>query len=403
MIDPDDAAGSFMPKPHARVVELDILRAVAIIIIVISHLSFFLPTVTFSDFTVGMSPARVPLTFFGVALFLFISGFVLYLNHPSFPQRKGLTDFFKKRVLRIFPLYWLAIALVFVLGRPLPDFATRVNTLITVLGLQGFLGPRFVGIMYGWWFVGVILVLYTIYPLIIALASDALNLPAPINSDVIKFVLMLIVPFLILVVAYRALSIIASTVFLFYGIFVFGVAISKYDILGKYGFLTDDRTRLLKYVAVAAVSLIAVLFIYNLPQNPARESVVSHFVTTVFLFIMMNLMFLLFALLAFCLVRILVVSSSKASRPLSQAVWYRTLLLISFSSYAIYLFFTTILIQFMLALMGTNLTALEIDIVQIFVGLPTVVVIAFVLQSTQNGIQNRIKKYRSASSPYRSG
>jgi cellulose synthase/poly-beta-1,6-N-acetylglucosamine synthase-like glycosyltransferase len=94
-----------------------------------------------------------------------------------------------------------------------------------------------------------------------------------------------------------------------------------------------------------------------------------------------------------------VVSFSKASRPLSRAVWYRALLLISFSSYAIYLFFTTILIQFMHALLVTPLTALEIDIVQIFVGLPTVVLIGFVLQSTQNEILNKIRKYRAASSP----
>ena len=385
-----------MPKPHVRVVELDILRAVAIIIIVVSHLSFFLPTVI-PDFTVG-SYAQVFVTYLGVALFLFISGFVLYLNHPSFSQRGELTDFFKKRVLRIFPLYWLSIALVFVVGRPLADLATRGNTLIVVLGLQGFLSPRFgTGIMTGWLFIGVILVLYTIYPLIIALASDV-KLPARIDSDVLKFALMLIVPFLILAVAHFAFSIISGDVFIFYGIFVLGVAISKYDVLGKYGFLTDNRTKLLKNVAVAAVSFTAFLFIYTLSLQPANASAVSRF-ASYFSFVMTNALFLLFALLTFCLVRLVVVSFSKASRPLSRAVWYRALLLISFSSYAIYLFFTTILIQFMHALLVTPLTALEIDIVQIFVGLPTVVLIGFVLQSTQNEILNKIRKYRAASSP----
>jgi hypothetical protein len=287
---------------------------------------------------------------------------------------------------------------VFVVGRPLADLATRGNTLIVVLGLQGFLSPRFgTGIMTGWWFIGVILVLYTIYPLIIALASDV-KLPARIDSDVLKFALMLIVPFLILAVAHFAFSIISGDVFIFYGIFVLGVAISKYDVLGKYGFLTDNRTKLLKNVAVAAVSFTAFLFIYTLSLQPANASAVSRF-ASYFSFVMTNALFLLFALLTFCLVRLVVVSFSKASRPLSRAVWYRALLLISFSSYAIYLFFTTILIQFMHALLVTPLTALEIDIVQIFVGLPTVVLIGFVLQSTQNEILNKIRKYRAASSP----
>jgi peptidoglycan/LPS O-acetylase OafA/YrhL len=375
-----------MPKPQARVVELDILRAVAIIIIIFSHLSYFLPTVKLSNFTLD-PVASASITSFGIALFLFISGFVLYLNHPSLSQRNRLTDFFKKRVLRIFPLYWLSLALWFVMGQ---QFASRLDALVIILGLQGFLSPRFSSdFTTGWWFIGVIVVLYAIYPLITALASDDLRLPAPIDSDTLKFALMLIVPFLILVVARSALFIISDSVFTFYGIFVLGVAISKYDILGKYGFLTDNRTRLLKYVVVAAVSLTALLFIDNFPQPSANLFAIPRFV------VVTNALFLLFALLAFCLARITVASFSKASKPLSHAVWYRTLLLISFSSYAIYLFFLPILTSFMHALIGIQLMQLEIDIVQIFVGLPTVVVIAYVLQTTQNEILKRVRKYRA--------
>jgi peptidoglycan/LPS O-acetylase OafA/YrhL len=391
-----------MPKPYARVEELDILRAVAIIIIILAHTSTFLPTVTFSDFHLGIG---VDVTYFGVALFLFISGFVLYLNHPSFTQLNGLTDFFKKRVLRIFPLYWLAIALRFVLGA---QFASRAEAVVILLGLQGFLSPRFGADqnMLIWWFIGAIVVLYTIYPLIATLASDALQLPAPIDSDVVRFALMLIIPLIILVVARSFLFIIDDSVFVLYGIFVLGVAISKYDVLGKYGFLTDNRTTLLKYVAVAAIIFIVALFLYALffflfylLNHSAYVSAASNFASYGLVFIAPTVLFLLFALLTFCLARIIVVSYSNASRPHSAAVWYRALLVIAFSSYAIFLFFVPILTQFMYALMGTQLTLLEIDIVQIFIGLPTVVVVAFVLQSTQNKILNRIKKYRAASSP----
>jgi len=370
-------------------VELDILRAFAIIIIVFSHYGFFLPT------------AKIPyyglLTYFGIALFLFISGFVLYLNHPSFPQRNSLTDFYKKRALRIFPLYWLVIALQFVSARALPS---RID-FITILGLQGFLSPRFneTGMAY-WWFIGVIVVLYAIYPLISALGSDKLNLPPPIDSDVFKFGIMLIVPFLILVAARGALSIIADEVFVFYGIFALGVAVSKYNVLGRYGFLTDNRRRLFKYIAAAAVSLTALLFIYGLSRPSANVSAVSRFASYGGLLVVETALFLLFALFVFCLARMIVVSSSKASKPPSRAVWYRVLLLISFSSYAIYLFFGYILASLTLpALTSAQLTALEIDIIQIFVGLPTVVLVAYLLQSTQNEIVNRVRKYRTASAP----
>ena len=378
-----------MPNPHTRVVELDILRAVAIILILFSHFPYFLPTVKFSQ-------ELNLLAWGGVALFLFISGYVLHLNHPSFPQRNSLADFYKKRVLRIFPLYWLALVLTFAIGAPL----TRRISFVTVLGLQGFLSPRFgTDLMTYYWFIGVIVVYYTIYPLITALASDTLTLPAPMDSSVFKFAIMLIVPFLILAVAHIALFIIADAVFAYYGIFALGVAVSKYNILGRYGFLTDNRTRLLKYVAVATVSLTAALFIYPLVRSSLTVSAVPRFASYGGVLVVENALYLLFALLAFCLARIIVVSSSKASGPPSHAVWYRALLLISFSSYAIYLFFGLILVQLMHALIGAQLTALEIDIIQIFVGLPTVVVIAFVLQSTQNEILNRIKKHRAASSP----
>jgi hypothetical protein len=141
---------------------------------------------------------------------------------------------------------------------------------------------------------------------------------------------------------------------------VLGVAINKYNALNKYGFLTDNRTRLLKYIAVLAVSFTALLFTYRLKLTDfANLSAISQFASYSVFLVVKTALVLLFALLAFCLARIIVVSSSKASRPPSRAIWYRALLLISFSSYAIYLFFGCILVPLMHALIGTNITRLR--------------------------------------------
>jgi hypothetical protein len=43
------------------------------------------------------------------------------------------------------------------------------------------------------------------------------------------------------------------------------------------------------------------------------------------------------------------------------------------------------------------LTGFEIDVIQIFVGLPIVVLVAYLLQKTQNEIESKFKKYRTAS------
>ncbi len=382
--------GEAVFKPRTRIVELDILRAVAIIVVLVGHFPYYLPTVEYSrGFTLFASC--------GVALFLFISGFVLYLNHPSFPQCKSLAYFYKKRVLRIYPLYWFALFLTLVIAAGLSN---PLILLSVGLGLQGFLSPRFGTDLEGYfWFIGAIVVFYTIYPLIALLASDTLRLPAPVNTSVFKFVIMLIVPFLILLTARGALSLIANNVFAYYGAFALGVATSKYNIFGRYVLLTDNRTRLLKYVAVAAVSMTALLVVYFLLHPFENVSTPPAICSNVGDLIEVNALWILFILLMFCLARIMVISSSKASKPLSRTVWYRTLLLISFSSYAIYLFFGLILHLTMNALAGAQLTALEIDMIQIFVGLPTVVLVAYLLQSTQNEIVNRVRKYRTTSAP----
>jgi peptidoglycan/LPS O-acetylase OafA/YrhL len=306
----------------------------------------------------------------------------LHLNHPSFTQHNSLADFYKKRILRIFPLYWLAIALVCVEGY---HFASPINAFVVIFGLQGFLAQTLEGGMF-WWFIGVIIVLYAIFPLITTLGS--VSFPPPMESNVLKLAIMLIVPFLILYVANARFFLINGSVLAFYGIFVLGVAVSKYNVLGKYGFQSDNRMRLLKYIVVGAVSFAATLLIF--PRLSLRYG---------FSLIIQNALFLLFVLLAFCLARIIVVSSSKASSPLSQALWYRVLLLISFSSYAIYLFFGPILTPLMYALIGTQLTGFEIDIIQILVGLPIVVLVAYLLQRAQNEIVSKVRKYRTASEP----
>jgi hypothetical protein len=79
------------------------------------------------------------------------------LNHPSFRQLHELIDFFKKKCSG-FPLYWLVLALWFVLG---VQFASRLDALVIIFGLHGFLSPMYSSVLAtGWWFIGVILVLY---------------------------------------------------------------------------------------------------------------------------------------------------------------------------------------------------------------------------------------------------
>ena len=91
---------------------IQFLRGIAAILVVVHHTGgfvkmYFSPTVLLGDlFRIG---------FAGVDLFFVISGFIIhftskkYLNNP-----KQLIGYLKKRLTRVFPIYWLITTIVFV-------------------------------------------------------------------------------------------------------------------------------------------------------------------------------------------------------------------------------------------------------------------------------------------------
>jgi len=96
--------GSFMPKPHARVVELDILRGVAIIIVVVSHLSFFLPDGNFLGFYCRyFSRTSSPYLFWRRTVPFHI-GVCFVPQSPEYPSAKGVDRLLQKKSSQDFPL-----------------------------------------------------------------------------------------------------------------------------------------------------------------------------------------------------------------------------------------------------------------------------------------------------------
>jgi exopolysaccharide production protein ExoZ len=55
--------------------------------------------------------------YFGVATFFIISGFIIYkTSRSAFGSLRGVTEFITKRLVRVFPIYWIATILGFVLS-----------------------------------------------------------------------------------------------------------------------------------------------------------------------------------------------------------------------------------------------------------------------------------------------
>jgi peptidoglycan/LPS O-acetylase OafA/YrhL len=104
----------------------------------------------------------------GVGLFIIISGFLLALGQLQRPI--DLKTFYNRRLLRIYPL-WIGVHVAFILlwlvaGKGLDP--TDPRTLASVLGLR-FLPSVFYYFAPAWWYVGLALQLYLVFPFLVLL------------------------------------------------------------------------------------------------------------------------------------------------------------------------------------------------------------------------------------------
>lgn len=120
---------------NSRLTELDALRGIAAMVVVLFHYTVQAPNVIPGIETVALG---VPLGFYGVHLFFAISGFVIFM---TLERTKTTADFAFSRFTRLFPAYWAAIALTtcaeWLLGQPgLLQSAQAIAVNLTML--QGF-------------------------------------------------------------------------------------------------------------------------------------------------------------------------------------------------------------------------------------------------------------------------
>lgn len=104
----------------------------------------------------------------GVNVFLVLSGFGLTWSvaHRSVTSRIDLRQYFRRRIARVFPVYWAGhvFFLLFHALVGLPVISTsHLHFYLSLAGLR-FLPGTFFYISPAWWYVGLILQLYLIFP-----------------------------------------------------------------------------------------------------------------------------------------------------------------------------------------------------------------------------------------------
>jgi len=139
-----------MKESNDRILQFDFLRAVAIMYIIgVRHLD---------DYVSGYFHCKIDdiLTFSFLGLFVFISGFLLSINN-NIESQNGIIFFLKKRFLRIYPLYIVALFL-FYLG--------HLVSIKELLAGGLLLNTIFEYRVPTLWYVSIICVYYLLFPLL---------------------------------------------------------------------------------------------------------------------------------------------------------------------------------------------------------------------------------------------
>jgi peptidoglycan/LPS O-acetylase OafA/YrhL len=238
-----------------KIIAFDFLRALAIIMIIPAHLSNFL----FSTYGKLMLYAFDPyFANMGLGLFIFMSGYLLYYNNHSINSLENVFDFYKKRLLRIYPLYWAALfvfVMVFFIFAPRLDSGfvfpnsenvfSLYNVLVHALGLQILLAPAYATPMLTLYFVGLIVIFYAIYPFIIMYSKSTKQLL--ISSFVVYSGFFLIS---------KTFNVIDHRFFMFFLTFMFGVLACRESLFEK----IERITRKMPFVQIL-LAVLPVIFV----------------------------------------------------------------------------------------------------------------------------------------------
>lgn len=337
----------FTRSSKKRILEIDILRTAAIFLIVLYHV----PISTTADVPVTVVnnyPLEL-LGFMGVCIFFFVSGLSLSISN-KIRNRGDVVSFFKKRMVRIYPLYWVFVAAILILYRP-----SLSSSAIYIVGWQALLYPIFIPTDI-YHFVSVILIFYLLFPLL------------AVSNDLKKLLIVSLIPFLFFA-AIQLLWGLSDPMFLrYYGLFVAGIVAGNADVHHKIRQINSKQ-----------------FFVFTIPAFGALLSIwlilaERYFDTIIFAAVLSNLLGLLIVLITLYWAAFYV----KASR----AKFYAFFTFIAFSTYGIYFINTPLfnavsrMLHFRFDIGGTTTSVILIALI------PVVVIAGYLLQFVMNELTN---------------
>jgi len=332
-----------------RFLVFDLIRSLAIFIILFHHL----PIYSFNFYNLKNFGIDIDLSAWnelnkhlGLSLFIFMSGYLINVKKISFRDWNTVGTFLYKRIIRIFPMYYVALMFfcyIFSISEPL-------RIIIHIFGLQSLFFSKHLLSLPTLWFVGTILVYYLIF--IICKAEKI--------SRIYRLLAIGIFPFIVFFVT-TSLHFMDYRISLYYWTFLFGIYCAESNIL---------ETPWLKKSILIITPVFLCIFIscfvleknYGIDYFGVRKS-----------YIILNILMFSFILSIYSIFNSLakILKSSQSV----QAIAY--------ASYGMYLFHRPIwffLKKIAQETIGINNQYILLTI-ELFIGIPTIFVFAYLMQS----------------------
>jgi len=154
--------------PKKRIFYLDFIRTISMIIVVTYH--FFFHFKDFSIYPLHPFLSNSKWGIIGVTMFFLLSGFSLTMINY---KKIDLKVYYNKRFKSIYPLFWIVYITFFIIllfkNGGFSWNMPKLFIIFSILGIDGYMGAMGIptaGII-GEWFLGCLLIIYLIYPLLL--------------------------------------------------------------------------------------------------------------------------------------------------------------------------------------------------------------------------------------------
>lgn len=340
-----------------RQVEVDILKAVAIIAILIGHLRQYLAI----EATTLTTLLASTFGYFGLSLFIFVSGYSLMIRKPRFDHPSDLRKFLVKRVSRIYPLYWIVLVLLLAFNA-LPN-SDLLGTIIIFSGFQILVYPVLVQFPV-YWFVSAIIVFYLMFPVILY-AAQKMQSRFEVSVLLVSSIL-----FAGLVSINLLFGTIDISIFLYFWLFVSGILIGNKVKLSD---IKRPQAMVVEIGLAAGILLIGLVKIFLFPGGGLHFT--DPFVTVA-----------LFLAMAISIV--ITIQFAHLFKPFVRGRMSFLVTTIAASTYAIYLFTGPVLGA--LTSILSNVDENVIRVIIIVIGIP----LAFIFSICMQKMVDRVFRYR---------